>query len=650
MNCEHFEHMLVDRAEGRLDASTAIELDAHLASCEACRGAAADFGDIAERLAAAGAAFGAVALHVPTDTTTIEVDAPALVHTGERGGGGRRVSRRHRVLRWIAPLAGAAGIGAALLFPLGVFDRKAGSAEAAMTLTAMTQALEVSRAVSCTIELVPEVGDVLSGRLLVVQAVIRLEMPDGRVVISDTGTGRTQVRLPTELKFIEAPARESDPVDLYDKLVRLSEHPSEDLGIEVIDGIPARVFIVRGVNGPLDADEYKVWINPHTSLPMKVEMPGRMGEVEQRGLAMGRLVLRGFQFNADVDISGIEFTPPPGYVEVALTADPLLTRVHTQVAARDIMLGVVTRHAETGEWPASLQTLVDAGHLTAERIRNPRVGQAEVENFGWIYFPPSGEGPDPQRVVVTERPTDPWTEVVVAYGDGHVEIVGDQAQYNQLLEASGGVAMATQPGGEKKPSLDRSSTVTVDPAKTPDKPGAVLIGGRIPLVVLNKDDLMGLSVEGAGVVEGDAKFHAARVRENPRLPRELQVNKFITSDDTVIATMAIGPDNPTHGLLSDAAAAMDRTQPPVLIDKIGQRYPALGFVHSTGEVGGVVRIRYFPGKPIKSINELPSVSASKPDEKLHLVFQVSAGAELTGFAIGEKLIAEFKPAVGTKTK
>ncbi len=198
--------------------------------------------------------------------------------------------------------------------------------------------------------------------------------------------------------------------------------------------------------------------------------------------------------------------------------------------------------------------------------------------------------------------------------------------------------------------MDTSSAVTVDPSKmnTVEGGSMVAVGGTLPLATLNKDDLQGLKNDGTRLSEGEAKFDPSRLRENRYLPRELQVNKFLTPDDTVIVAIPVGFENPTFGLLSDAASTVeDRNQPPVLIDASGQRYPALGFALMTGQM---YHIRYFPGEPIASLDQLPSVSASKPDERLYLVFQVSAGVDLTGFAIGNKQIANFKPAVSTKLR
>jgi len=197
--------------------------------------------------------------------------------------------------------------------------------------------------------------------------------------------------------------------------------------------------------------------------------------------------------------------------------------------------------------------------------------------------------------------------------------------------------------------LDRSTAVTVDPAKLGTSGGnLVAIGGTLPMEILNKDDLQGLKNEETRLAEGEARFERAKLRENRYLPRNLQINKFLTPDDTVIVTMPVGVQNAAFGFASDAVSAVeDRNQPPVLIDSSGQRYPALGFAYRTA---GEYRIRYFPGNPIASLEELPSVSSSKPDEELFLVFQVSAGADLTGFAIGNKLVATFNPPVSTKLR
>ena len=105
------------------------------------------------------------------------------------------------------------------------------------------------------------------------------------------------------------------------------------------------------------------------------------------------------------------------------------------VAARNILMGLVIRHADAGEWPATLQALVDSGHLTAERIRNPRASDPAAGEFGWLYIRPSVApgGAGGTRLVITEPAPEPWSDVVIAFEDGHVEVVNDRERYERLL-------------------------------------------------------------------------------------------------------------------------------------------------------------------------------------------------------------------------
>jgi len=644
MNCENVEHMLVERAEGLLDAPASSELDAHLETCTSCRRAAVDFGTLATRLASAGEAFASTALLVPTGKPTGE---PAVAH--QAGRTARATAPRvRRARRWAAALAGAAALGAAIILPLAMIDRTTGSAAAATSLTAMSRAIEDARTVQFEIHLVPQIGPEQVGRLSIVADIqMRFEMPDGRVIVADTVSGRTQIRLPSEQKFIEMPAREGEarPFKLYDALVSLASNPSEDLGVEVLDGIVSRVFLVRDPGNDLPPGEYKVWVNPYTSLPMKVEMPGRMGEVALDGGPPGRLILAGFAFDAEINLDLGSFTPPAGYLPAPITADPQATRAQTSATARGIMMGLFMIKNDTGQWPESLRALVDGGQMTAERIRNIRVAP-DAADFGWIYLRPTANEPDAQRLVITEPAPEPWTEVIAAFADGHVEVVNDRERYDWLLVRSSGGAQAMYAGGDGV--LDRSTAVTVDPTKPIGTlPNLVAVGGTLPLEILNKDDLQGLKVEGNFLAEGQARFPLAGLREGRYMPRSLQVNKFLTPEGTVIVTMPVGVDNPTFGLLSGAAASIDRGLPPVLIDSVGNRHPAVGFAHRTAQE---FLLRYFLSDPITSIDQLPPLSAGRPGEKLYLVFSVSQGADLTGFAIGNTLVASFEPPVSTKLR
>jgi hypothetical protein len=91
----------------------------------------------------------------------------------------------------------------------------------------------------------------------------------------------------------------------------------------------------------------------------------------------------------------------------------------------------------------------------------------------------------------------------------------------------------------------------------------------------------------------------------------------------------------------------DRNVPISLVDDKGQAYQPVGFFYQDDQV---VTIRYTPGQPIRTISQIDatnSISRSRPDQKLILLFRVSKGVKIVSYAAGDKVVAQFDPAMPT---
>src|SRR6185369_7829746 len=90
-------------------------------------------------------------------------------------------------------------------------------------------------------------------------------------------------------------------------------------------------------------------------------------------------------------------------------------------------------------------------------------------------------------------------------------------------------------------------------------------------------------------------------------------------------------------LLGPVAVNADTSSPPLIIDTKNQKFDAVGYIYSDATE---VRIRYTPGRPIRNLNELTQIgitlSRSRPDQNLRLLFRGSLGTEIAYFAIGQK--------------
>jgi hypothetical protein len=143
------------------------------------------------------------------------------------------------------------------------------------------------------------------------------------------------------------------------------------------------------------------------------------------------------------------------------------------------------------------------------------------------------------------------------------------------------------------------------------------------------------------LVEGEKAFEPDYAQKTTGMERSLRIERFAVTDDTVIVKVDVSLPSRTS-LLGQAAASVDRILPPLLIDTNGQSYQPVGFIYKDSTK---VQVRYTPGQPIRALSETPSLSRSRPDQQLTLIYRVSLGVSVNKFVLGNKVIAEFDPPV-----
>jgi len=141
------------------------------------------------------------------------------------------------------------------------------------------------------------------------------------------------------------------------------------------------------------------------------------------------------------------------------------------------------------------------------------------------------------------------------------------------------------------------------------------------------------------IVSGTHSFAADDIL-GVKVPQPLKVTGFDVRPGLSMIQADVSL-NRRLSLLGRAASAAERLLPPVLTDSNSQVYEAVGFIFMAGDR---VEVRYEPGKPVRSLSELPSLSASRPGDRLVLLFQVAKGVEITSFTLGQQVeIATFAP-------
>ncbi|MBL8763581.1 MAG: hypothetical protein JNM07_04845 [Phycisphaerae bacterium] len=159
------------------------------------------------------------------------------------------------------------------------------------------------------------------------------------------------------------------------------------------------------------------------------------------------------------------------------------------------------------------------------------------------------------------------------------------------------------------------------------------IGGNL---IFNAGDKRGIEINDKNrIIGGEAKFTVAELAKASGIDRALQIRSFASSYTNSIIQVDVSGNSP-FSLAGDAAAGAEGA--PALIDALGQRYPAVGFLFKNKQI---VHLRMRVDAPITSLSELPTISRSAPDNNLVLIFRPDLNVEIVSFVIGNKEVAKF---------
>jgi hypothetical protein len=120
--------------------------------------------------------------------------------------------------------------------------------------------------------------------------------------------------------------------------------------------------------------------------------------------------------------------------------------------------------------------------------------------------------------------------------------------------------------------------------------------------------------------------------------KSFRIQSFATTNDTALVQVDVGQDSETTLLGADASDG----SAPVLIDTRNDRYFPIGYYY---EDETKLKIRFTPGNVIQDLSQIPSLSRSRPAEKLTLLYRVSAGRSVKYLALSNAAIVEFDPPV-----
>lgn len=183
--------------------------------------------------------------------------------------------------------------------------------------------------------------------------------------------------------------------------------------------------------------------------------------------------------------------------------------------------------------------------------------------------------------------------------------------------------------------IDLSSAKMTDIKVAPGGQTPVSLSNTLPFR-LNRGNLRGLRIDDEKrITDGDAVFRLADLLDRGT-DRDLIVERFAVDPSTVIVQVNAGGADSAFSLISPLIS--DQDKPPALIDNLDQRYEPVGFIYRDASI---IRVRYTPGRPIFSLRDLPSMSRSRSDQELTLIYRVSFNVTLKTYAVGTRGVAEF---------
>lgn len=135
---------------------------------------------------------------------------------------------------------------------------------------------------------------------------MRTQMQNGALVISDMTAGQVVTLQPSQklamvMSIKNAPAN-MEHADLIANFKKLGEKPDRELGEKIIDGKPARGFVVKSGN-----QEMEIWADKKTGDPVRVDANVPMG-----GQAV-EVTFSDFNLNPQVPPNAFDLTVPQGY-------------------------------------------------------------------------------------------------------------------------------------------------------------------------------------------------------------------------------------------------------------------------------------------------------------------------------------------------
>ncbi|MCA9274465.1 MAG: hypothetical protein KDA29_00410 [Phycisphaerales bacterium] len=157
----------------------------------------------------------------------------------------------------------------------------------------------------------------------------------------------------------------------------------------------------------------------------------------------------------------------------------------------------------------------------------------------------------------------------------------------------------------------------------------------------------GLTVDDDNEIVGgqgtyDVKEEAGR--RNAPTSKNLRVERYGVGEGQTLIKLDVSAGSP-FGFLSTPVQTAPLDQPLRLLDTNGNEYEAIGYEYIDNTN---YEVRYTRGSTLTGIEDTPSLSTTRDDQKLLILFIVTKGVEIDRFVIDDMVIAKFSPVIETQ--
>lgn len=197
--------------------------------------------------------------------------------------------------------------------------------------------------------------------------------------------------------------------------------------------------------------------------------------------------------------------------------------------------------------------------------------------------------------------------------------------------------------GSGRATLREERAITVDFGSEPRSRGIVASEALPQRTVLQDGTFSGLqTTSDRRIASGEQAFNKSDM-EKVHLDRMLRVEKFAVSPGVHFIQLQVTESTevtPAVNIGEPPIAETTRDKPVYLVDTQGNLYACIGYVYKDNSQG---RIRYTRDRPLQGLADLPGLpSRTQRNRQIWLLFEVTRGVDVAGFAIGDELLVRFQ--------